>query len=141
MVVGVDPPLNMCAVSCGESKSSLAHSLPAASLASISFDSTMETFFSLFPVPFYFLLDVGNIFSRSLEQVEVRVTTNTNLLLNFYPSQSLPMKASTANICRALNLCLLNAAVVAEGRAWHRHGNLLCLRGSWPVEENRKMSV
>lgn len=44
--VGVDQPLNMCAVSSGESKSSFACSL---SCCSISFNSAMET--SLSPVP------------------------------------------------------------------------------------------
>lgn len=75
-----------------------------------------------------FLLDAEITFSRSLEQVEVRVTAITNPLLNFYPSHARPMKAGAANICRALNLGQLNAAVVVEGSAWHRHGSLLGLR-------------
>lgn len=85
-----------------------------------------------------FLLDAEIVFSRSLEQVEVRVTAITNPLLNFYPCHARPMKASAANICRALNLGQLNAAVVAEGSAWHRHGSLLGLRGELACGREQK---
>lgn len=80
------------------------------------------------------------IFSRNSEQSkgESRSHDPTPVLkLGPLPPPG-PIKAAAA---AALNLGPLNAAVVVRRSAWHRDGGLLRLRGSWPVEENRKMSV